>query len=286
MGIAVIGSANVGSAVIGFVVVGFAVDISRVASSGTGVGEFEIRVGSCVGVCIGLAFHVLDPHNGSLGGVHGEDQFSARSVVLLGGFQEDDQLFVLDVAGGGFLEYLDLADLDLLDFAFAALPFSTNTNTSDWLSSVEGSQSSSSSQLPLESANHDGCQLDSSSMFGGTQSRAQLSPRRRSPPPVLLVFPADHWLPPPTDLPHLLVLDDNSPLGHPLLSQPSINCLFPSDPSQTTPSYSDEFSLPLPARAIKPIDMASMEAVSTASVMNVGSRSRCRSTIYYYGLII
>ena len=233
------------------------------------------RVGTDVsgaGVGTGLAFHVLDPHNGSLGGVHGEDQFSARSVVLLGGFQGDDQSFVLDVAGGGFLEYLDLADLDLLDFAFAALPFSTNTNTSDWLSSVEGSQSSSSSQLPLESANHDGCQLDSSSMFGGTQSRAQLSPRRRSPPPVLLVFPADHWLPPPTDLPHLLVLDDNSPLGHPLLSQPSINCLFPSDV---------ECSLPPPSRTIKTIDMASMEAVSTACLMNVGSRSRCRSTIVY-----
>ena len=260
MGIAVIGSANVGSAVIGFVVVGFAVDISRVASSGTGVGEFEIRVGSCVGVCIGLAFHVLDPHNGSLGGVHGEDQFSARFVVLLGGFQEDDQSFVLDVAGGGFLEYLDLADLDLLDFAFAALPFSTNTNTSDWLSSVEGSQSSSSSQLPLES----------SSMFGGAQSRAQLSPRRLSPPPVLPDFPACDPLISPVNLPHLLVLDDNSPLDHPLLSQPSINFRPPSDPPRISPADGAEsFLPPLPARAIKPMDTTSMEAVSAACLMNI-----------------
>ena len=233
------------------------------------------RVGtdsSGAGVGTGLAFHVLDPHNGSLGGVHGEDQFSARSVVLHGGFQGDDQSFVLDVAGGGFLEYFDLADLDLLDFAFATLPFSTNTNTSDWLSSVEGSQSSSSSQLPLESALHDGCQLDSPSVFGGAQSRPQLSPRRLSPRPALPDLPAYDPLLSPVDLPHLLILDGNSPPDHPLLSQPSINFRPPSDV---------EFLLPLPSRAIKPIDMARMEAVSTACLMNVESRNLCRSTIVY-----
>jgi hypothetical protein len=212
---------------------------------------------------------VLDPHDGSLGGVHGEDQFSARSDVLLGGFQGDDQSFVLDVAGGGFLEYLDLADLDLLDFAFAALPFSTNTNTSDWLSSVEGSQSSSSSQLPLESALHDGCQLDSTSVFGGAQSRPQLSPRRRSPRPALPDLPAYDPLLSPVDLSHLLVLDDNSPPDHPLLSQPSINFRPPSDPPRTSPADGAEFLPPLPARAIKPMDTTSMEAVSAACLMNI-----------------
>jgi len=261
--------------------------------TGFGVGTYAgLCVGSSVtrrvgtdllgaGVGTGLAFHVLDPHNGSLGGVHGEDQFSARSVVLLGGFQGGDQSFVLDVAGGGFLEYLDLADLDLFDFAFAALPFSTNTNTSDWLSSVEGSQSSSSSQLPLESALHDGCRLDSPSVFGGAQTRPQLSPRRRSPPPALPDFPAYDPLLPPVNLPHLLVLDDNSPPDHPLLSQPSINFLSPCDPPRTEAADGADCSLPLPARVIKPMDTTNMEAVSAASLMTFGSRSRCRSTIFY-----
>jgi hypothetical protein len=188
---------------------------------------------------------------------------------------------VLDVADGGILEDLDLADLDLMDLAFAALPFLTNTNTSDWLSSVDRSQSTSASHLPLESALHDGCQLESPPMLGGAQTRAQLSPRRRSPPPDLPVLPANDPLPPPTDLPHLLVLDDHSLVNQPLLSQPSINFLSPSDPPRAAPADGAEYSRPLPARAKKPIDTASMEAVSPTSLMNVGSRSRCRSTISY-----
>ena len=79
-----------------------------------------------------MAFQLLDPHHGSLGGVHGEDQdlaLSVTSVVLLGGFQVqgDVQSFVVDV----ILEDLDLADLDLLDFDFADFPSLTNTNTLD-----------------------------------------------------------------------------------------------------------------------------------------------------------
>ena len=108
-------------------------------------------------------------------------------------------------------------------------------------------------------------------MLCGAKMRAQLSPSRLSPPPVLPVLPADRRLLPPTNLPHLLGLDDHLPLDRPFVYQSSINSRSPSDA---------ECLLPLPVRTIKPIDMASMDAVSTACLTNAGSCSRCRSTIY------
>lgn len=96
-------------------------------------------------------------------------------------------------------------------------------------------------------------------------------------------LPTDHPLLPPPDLPHLLILDGHSPLDHPLLSQPSINFLLPSDPPGTALA-DGEFSRPLAARAMKPMDTmdtASMEVVSAMSLMNLGSRSRCWLAIFY-----